>query len=337
MIRVLKKRFGKVMLLLAAVFAVTVQWELTVSAAEVSAKSSAAADYLLKGISVSDNSIYENAKAGISVSDNSLPQEPDDHTGKGIGNDTGIVPDDVLTDSEATGQEVPDASAGNQQTEEAAESVGDECDAEETAALKDRQTDSGQLQTTNYREGVLTDWQQIMEALAGLTPQALTDTAADSPTVMLQLRNVTNIPVDVKDALAADDSGYIRLLHCNIGYGAALVFNGSADNSGFVGISDASVNVYHEKRGKRSMAVTVKFASHGNLGTVVSLHVNLPQCSEGTKVSVYAETVSVDANGNMTVGENVCIGNTKADANGNVEVPIQTAANYMFVYKAAKE
>lgn len=192
-----------------------------------------------------------------------------------------------------------------------------------------------QMQTTNYKDQILTDWQQIIEALGTLSPEALTNATGNM--LVLQMQNVSGIPAGIRDALKTGDSGQVKALQCNVGYGVSLVFNGSTDNSGFNGISDASATVVHEKRGKKSMATTIRFGSHENLGTVVSLQVNLPKCEEGTKVSVYAETVSVDAAGNVTIGENVCIGNTKADANGNIEIPIQSMANYMFVYKAAKE
>ena len=197
--------------------------------------------------------------------------------------------------------------------------------------------DSNQLQTLNYTDGILTDWQQIMDGLRTLSPDVLSNADAGSKSLVLQLQNVTDIPAGIGECLSADGSGYTKYLHCNIGYGASLVSSGASDNSGFQGVSNASVTVDSEKRGKKSMAVTVRFASHEDMGTVASLHVNLPQCSKGTKVSVYAETVSMDADGNVTVGENACIGNTKADENGNVEVLIQSTANYMFVYKAAKE
>lgn len=45
----------------------------------------------------------------------------------------------------------------------------------------------------------------------------------------------------------------------------------------------------------------------------------------------------MDEEGNVIVGENACIGTTKAGENGNIEIPIQSTANYMFVYKGAKE
>ncbi len=210
-------------------------------------------------------------------------------------------------------------------------------EAGEEAEVTIQAVDSTQLQTLNYRDGILTDWQQINEALGALSPDSLVNPDTDGKSLVLQLQNVGSIPAEIKDSIVSDDSGYTKYLHCNIGSGASLVFSGASDNSGFNGVSNTSVAVDSEKRGKKSMAVTVRFASHEDLGTVASLHVNLPQCAKGTKVSVYAETVSLDADGNVTVGENACIGNTKADENGNVEVLIQSTANYMFVYKAAKE
>lgn len=260
-------------------------------------------------VSVSDNTVSENEMPEMSVSDNSVVIPAEDGNNEET-KDKDKAEANKVEDSDVKPENVP----------------------------VEQQISSDQMQTVNYRNEVLTDWQKITEALSTLTPEALTDTSAEAPVLMLQVQNVTNIPADIKNGLATTDgSGRTKLLHCNIGYGAALVFNGSMDNSGFNGISNAGASVSSEKRGKRSMATTVRFASHENLGTVASLHVNLPQCDEGTKVSVYAETISVDANGNVTVGENVCIGNTKADENGNVEVLIQSTANYMFVYKGAKE
>lgn len=198
--------------------------------------------------------------------------------------------------------------------------------------------DSTQLQTMNYSQGVLTDWPQIIEALKTLTPDALSNANQDSSVLVLQLQNVKNIPAEMKDGLAAaEGSGCTKVLQCNLGYGVAMVFNGAENNGGFTGIDNTNLTVTSEKRGKKSMAVTIRFESHQNLGTVASLQTNLPQCAKGTKISVYAETITTDEQGNVSVGENVCIGNTKADEYGNVEVPIQSTANYMFVYKTAKE
>ena len=111
------------------------------------------------------------------------------------------------------------------------------------------------------------------------------------------------------------------------------MLNGASDIGGFHGISNTRVTVSSERRGKKSVATTVRFESHEDIGAVASLQVNLPECSKGTKVSVYAETVAMDEEGNVTVGENACIGTTKAGENGNVEIPIQATANYMFIYK----
>ncbi len=194
-----------------------------------------------------------------------------------------------------------------------------------------------QFQTVNYRGDILTDWQPILEALKGLTPESLTDGGNGNGMLVLQLKNVGNIPSEVKECIVANEPGYTKLLQCSLGYGVSVVLNGAEDNSGFCGISNTHVSVGSEKRGKKSVATTVRFESHENIGAIVSLQVNLPQCSKGTKVSVYAETVAVDGEGNVTVGENACIGTTKAGENGNVEIPIQSTANYMFVYKEAKE
>ncbi len=194
-----------------------------------------------------------------------------------------------------------------------------------------------QFQTVNYQGNILTDWQQILEALKELTPEALTGGGDGNGMLVLQVKNVDNIPAQVKEYITAGGQGYTKLLQCSLGYGVSVVINGAENNSGFCGISNTHVSVGSEKRGKKSVATTVRFETHENIGAVVSLQVNLPQCSKGTKVSVYAETVAVDEEGNTTVGENACIGTTKAGENGNVEIPIQSTANYMFVYKEAKE
>lgn len=279
-------------------------------------------------ISVSDNawkngSVSDNAALSSSVSDNSIPLEPSD----------GNIEDDNSGDNAEEPKEGEEAQIPETNGEEIETEKIKEADKE---VVPVQVADSNQLQTLNYKESVLTDWRQIGEALSTLSPESLSNPDTEGKALVLQLQNVSDIPSGIKDSIVSDDSGYTKYLHCNIGYGASLVFNGASDNSGFNGISNTSVTVDSEKRGKKSMAVTVRFISHENLGTVAGLQVNLPQCTKGTKVSVYAETVSMDEDGNVTVGENACIGNTKADENGNVEVLIQSTANYMFVYKAAK-
>lgn len=316
MINVLRKISKRILVLAIAVFMMSMQYELTASAAE----------------------LQDGPKTEISVSDNSIPVQPTEDENKEKN-------ENKETDDQETGEQDPIEESGEKEEDEAAvketvvkEETVAETVAEETAPAVQETVDSTKLQTINYQDGILTDWQKITEALSTLTPEALAGTAADASVLVLQLQNVTDIPADIKNALiSTDGSGRTKMLHCNVGYGASLVFNGATDNSGFNGLSNASVSVTSEKRGKRSMATTVRFASHENLGTVASLQVNLPHCNKGTKVSVYAETITVDANGNVSVGENVCIGNTKADENGNVEIAIQSTANYMFVYKGAKE
>ncbi len=304
----------------AVAFAVFMQFGMKAQAAELPQVSSQ--DTFLMHQSVSDNSVWDVIPDGGDA-DSGQPDNGGTENGGDVqepdGGDTEepVVPEipDILADPAVTVEpEVPDAVPEPVQV-----------------------VDSNQLQTLNYTDGILTDWQQIMDGLRTLSPDVLSNADAGSKSLVLQLQNVTDIPAGIGECLSADGSGYTKYLHCNIGYGASLVFSGASDNSGFQGVSNASVTVDSEKRGKKSMAVTVRFASHEDMGTVASLHVNLPQCSKGTKVSVYAETVSMDADGNVTVGENACIGNTKADENGNVEVLIQSTANYMFVYKAAKE
>ncbi len=272
---------------------------------------------------VSDNmsaaGFSEAGDTAGSVSDNSVPE--------GSVTDSEVIPGGAQTDVGDGGQQNPGGE--NAVSEEAAAA------AEPAAEPVPVQTvDSSQLQTLNYKGSILTDWQQINDALRTLSPDSITNPDGGSMSLVLQLQNVSSIPAEIKDSLVSDGSGYTKYLHCNIGCGASLVFSGGSDNSGFNGVGNASVTgVDSEKRGKKSMAVLVRFASHEDLGTTASLHVNLPQCAKGTKVSIYAETVSLDEEGNVTVGENACIGTTKADENGNVEVPIQSTANYMFVYK----
>lgn len=316
MIFVLRKVMKK--MIIFSVLILAMQYESEALAAEATVPT-------IEG-SVSGNEVADDATADAAVSDNSVPAQP-------------AADEKEAAASPKTEEENAGAAAGIAEAEKSAASSEEAAKEEALSgkpAAEKQVISSTQMQTINYKDLILTDWQQIIEALSTLSPEALTDGGAGG-TLVLQMQNVSDIPAGIKNGLAAGDSGYAKALHCNAGYGVSLVFNSNTDNSGFGGISNASATVTSEKRGKRSMATTVRFGSHENLGTVASLQVNLPQCEEGTKVSVYAETVSVDAAGNVIVGENVCIGNTKADENGNVEVPIQSMANYMFVYKAAKE
>ena len=272
-----------------------------------------------------ENSISENALSENSVSENALPDNPetngDDATKK-----NGSIKD-TLEETAQPGNPSGEAGGAEVQLEEVVE-----VQEEQPAAVS-----PDQFQTVNYKDQILTDWQQILDALASLTPQALNGYGERDKTLVMQLQNVESIPAAAKDSIAPGETGYTKILQCSLGSGVSIVLNGSADNSGFRGISNTNVSVASEKRGKKSVAATVQFASHEDIGAVVSLQVNLPQCSKGTKVSVYAETVAIDDEGNVTVGENACIGTTKAGENGNVEIPIQSTANYMFVYKGAKE
>lgn len=302
----------------------------------------------IPGDSVSDNSTWDssvsdNSSWNGSVSDNSVQpgdsrgDEPsggeDADAGEGAKKD-GETQEAGTEAGEAEVKEIKEETDGEKDVKDT-EGTGKESGEQETAQVQ--AVDAGQLQTLNYKDGVLTDWQQISDALRTLSPESLANPDAGGNSLVLQVQNVAGIPAGIKDCIGPDGSGSTKYLHCNIGYGVSLVFNGSSDNSGFQGVNNTSVTVDSEKRGKKSMAVTVRFASHENFGTIAGLQINLPQCEKGTKVSVYAETVSVDADGNVTVGENACIGNTKADENGNVEVLIQSTANYMFVYKEAKD
>lgn len=243
-------------------------------------------------------------------------------------------------DGEEPGQEdeVRDeepAEDGEETIEDGEATADDETESEK--AEQQVTVSADQFQTINFAEGILTDWQQILDALKCLTPEMLTNGDAGSGVLLLQLQNVGNIPAEIKESIAAGENGYTKILQCSLGSGVSVVLNGASDISGFSGISNLQVSVTSEKRGKKSVATTVQFASHEDIGAVASLQVNLPQCSKGTKVSVYAETVAIDEDGNVLVGENACIGNTKAGENGNVEIPIQSTANYMFVYKEAKD
>lgn len=317
MIYVLRKWMKKLMILSVLVFILSIQYDNVALAAEAT-------------LPTEEGSVSGNSATDESVSGNSLPAEPTEEENK-------VAPTPNVDEESANKTQTEDNAKTTEETEAMKEAeVEIEATAPAQIPVAEKQViSSTQMQTINYKDRILTDWQLIIEALGTLSPEALTGGAGG--TLVLQMQNVSDIPAGIKDVLKADGSGNAKALHCNVGYGVSLVFNGNTDNSGFNGISNASATVTSEKRGKRSMQTTVRFGSHENLGTVASLQVNLPQCEEGTKVSVYAETVSVDAAGNVTVGENVCIGNTKADANGNIEVPIQSMANYMFVYKAAKE
>lgn len=302
------------MILSVLVFILSMQYDNVALAAEAA-------------LPTAEGSVSGNSATDESVSGNSLPAEPTE--------ENKVVSIPVEDEGSVNEPKAEDTAKTSEETEAMKEVEIEETAPAQIPVVEKQVISSTQMQTINYKDRILTDWQQIIEALGTLSPEALTGGAGG--TLVLQMQNVSDIPAGIKDGLKADGSGNAKALHCNVGYGVSLVFNGNTDNSGFNGISNASATVTSEKRGKRSMQTTVRFGSHENLGTVASLQVNLPQCEEGTKVSVYAETVSVDASGNVIVGENVCIGNTKADANGNIEVPIQSMANYMFVYKAAKE
>lgn len=199
----------------------------------------------------------------------------------------------------------------------------------ENSAPEPEVIDAYQMQTLNYQPEVLTEWQQILPALKDLTPEEVTNPDEGNKVLMLQVQNVKSIPAELKDSIAAaGESGYSKVFQCNLGYGASIVFYGTSDNSNFKGINNLNAKINTEPRGKKSVAVSVTFESHEDFGTVAGLQINLPDCKKGTKVSVYAETMTDGA-----LGENVCIGTTKADEQGNVEVPIQTTANYLFLYK----
>ena len=256
---------------------------------------------------------------------------------EGTGTETEPKESDAETGSES---QEPDAETETESQkpdmETKAESEEPEVEAEIEAEVKEEETvtvDPDQFQTVNLTDGILTDWQQVLEVLRGLTPEMIAGADAGSGVLMLQLKNVESIPAALKDSIASNDSGYAKIVHCGLGPGVSLVLNGASDIGGFHGISNTRVTVSSERRGKKSVATTVRFESHEDIGAVASLQVNLPECSKGTKVSVYAETVAMDAEGNVTVGENACIGTTKAGENGNVEIPIQATANYMFIYK----
>lgn len=292
-------------------------------------------DTLIQHQSVSDNAL-DDVTSISSVSDNSALAALSGNGAVDDAQEAGNAEEGQGT--EAEGEE--EGAIGIEEIDETGEAGADSGVGEivqEVFPVPVQAVDSNQLQTINYKDGILTDWQQIMDALRMLSPDSLANPDVGGESLVLQLQNVSDIPAGIKDSIVSGDSGYAKYLHCNIGYGTSLVFSGDTDNSGFCGIGNTAVTVDCEKRGKKSMAVTVRFASHEDIGTIASLQVNLPQCSKGTKVSVYAEMVSVDEDGNVAVGENACIGNTKADENGNVEVLIQSTANYMFVYKEAKE
>lgn len=263
-------------------------------------------------VSAAEASVKPELKDSVQNEDNTLENEENEKAEAGNG-ETGKDENETENITEA---EVKEPAVEADKTEE------------EPAAV-----DPDQFQTVNLADRILTDWQQILEALRELTPEMIAGADAGSGTLVLQLQNVENIPAELKDGIASGDSGYAKIVQCSLGSGVSLVLNGTSDIGGFHGISNTRVSVSSERRGKKSIATTVRFESHEDIGAVASLQVNLPECSKGTKVSVYAETVAMDEEGNITVGENACIGTTKAGENGNVEIPIQSTANYMFVYK----
>lgn len=272
---------------------------------------------------VSENAVSEENAQNGSVSDNSVPN-------------SSVSDNSVPQPQPETPPVNPPANPPEVQTVPAEQKLEEvKTEVKEEPVKEKKVIDPLQFQTLNYKEETLTDWSQVIPALQSLTAEKLTGSAGEP--LVLQLQNVCNIPAEVKDALLPGAGGSAKVLQCSMGNGATIVLNGAQDNSGFCGISNTKSTVNSEKRGKKSMAVTVRFESHQNFGALAGLQINLPQCEEGTKVSVYAETITTDAQGNVSVGENVCIGTTKADGSGNVEVPIQATANYMFVYKAAKE
>lgn len=279
-----------------------------VSAAEVSVKPELKDPVQNEGNTL-ENEEKENEEAGSEEPGNEAIEKAGDE------NDADMKEPEQKTEEEAAAEveaEEPDA----------------EAEEEEPVTV-----DPDQFQTVNFADGILTDWQQVLEALRGLTPEMIAGADAGSGVLMLQLQNVESIPAELKDCVSSNDSGYVEIVHCGLGPGVSLVLNGASDMGGFQGISNTRVSISSERRGKKSVATTVRFESHEDIGAVASLQVNLPECSKGTKVSVYAETVAMDEEGNVTVGENVCIGTTKAGENGNVEIPIQATANYMFIYK----
>lgn len=289
-------------------------------------------------VSAAEVSVKPELKDPVQKEGNTLENEEmeneetvSEETGNGeLGNETaGKTENENDADVKEPGQETEEEPEEEVVSEELdAETEVVEAEEEEPAAV-----DPNQFQTVNLADGILTDWQQVLEVLRGLTPEMIAGADAGSTVLMLQLKNVESIPAELKDCVSPGDSGYAKIVHCGLGPGVSLVLNGAADISGFQGIGNTRVSISSERRGKKSVATTVQFESHEDIGAVASLQVNLPECSKGTKVSVYAETVAMDEEGNVTVGENACIGTTKAGENGNVEIPIQSTANYMFIYK----
>ena len=337
----LRKIKGKAMAVCVLVLVCAIWGGMPVSAAEAPAKPE-----LKDPVQNEDNTLgkeeKEKEETGSEAGDSEEGGKTDDENSADVkepeeGTDTEAGSKEAETGSES---QEPDAETETESKkpdmETKTESEELEPEAEIEAEVKEEESvtvDPDQFQTVNLADGILTDWQQVLEVLRGLTPEMIAGADAGSGVLMLQLKNVESIPAALKDSIASNDSGYAKIVHCGLGPGVSLVLNGASDIGGFHGISNTRVTVSSERRGKKSVATTVRFESHEDIGAVASLQVNLPECSKGTKVSVYAETVAMDEEGNVTVGENACIGTTKAGENGNVEIPIQATANYMFIYK----
>ncbi len=341
--KMLRKIKGKAMAVCVLVLVCAIWGGMPVSAAEAPAKPELK-DPVQNEDNTSEKEEKKKEETGSEAGDSEEDGKTDDENSadvkepeEGTGTETEPKEPDAETGSES---QEPDAETETESQkpdmETKAESEEPEPEAEIEAEVKEEETvtvDPDQFQTVNLTDGILTDWQQVLEVLRGLTPEMIAGADAGSGVLMLQLKNVESIPAALKDSIASNDSGYAKIVHCGLGPGVSLVLNGASDIGGFHGISNTRVTVSSERRGKKSVATTVRFESHEDIGAVASLQVNLPECSKGTKVSVYAETVAMDEEGNVTVGENACIGTTKAGENGNVEIPIQATANYMFIYK----
>lgn len=176
------------------------------------------------------------------------------------------------------------------------------------------------LKSTNYASGELLSWQEVIDAIATIEPDKLTDSGRQNKESVLKVdisSSAGMVGHEVLRALAAKENAS---LHVFTGNGAALTFSGKLLKEKASAVKVANTVTDKVENGKRIHIVD--FEEKGPMNTTAAFHVNLPE-GAGLSAKVYTE----DKQGNR-----IYLATMKADAVGNLAFMISTREKFIFEY-----
>lgn len=175
------------------------------------------------------------------------------------------------------------------------------------------------LNSVNYKTKTLVTWEEVMMALAGLTPGDLTGEIGLETILQVNIQETSGyIKENALNVIAGKQGVGVQFL---LGNGVSVVFRGNTLGTGFVGSSFVHSNTFSSVNGVNEK--TIDFQEKGWIGAPAVFHINLDQAVPGNIAKVYTQD---------SFGKRTDFGEYAIEPTGSISLPTTMKEKFVIVY-----